>query len=313
MRSNPARLIVTAALAIPLALTAGCGSDSFKGGGDSGAGSVTVVSQKFTEAEVMTQLYKAVLEDAGYKVSTKNFTTRDIYVKALSSGDVQIAADYLSSMTEELNRRANGKDADPVASPDAEATVAKLDELGKDVGVEALDPAKAEDANGFAITTKVSDAKGITKLSDLTKLGSSITLAAASDCPDRPECALGLKSVYGVTVSKVEPLGFGSPETKDAVKKGEVDVGEVGTTDATLESNGLVLLEDDKNWQNAENLVPVVNSDWLKDNDKAAKALNKLSGTLTTDDLATLIGKVDTEREVPVDVATAYLKDKGLI
>ncbi len=74
MRSNPARLparlIVTAALAIPLALTAGCGSDSFKGGGDSGAGSVTVVSQKFTEAEVMTQLYKAVLEDAGYKVST---------------------------------------------------------------------------------------------------------------------------------------------------------------------------------------------------------------------------------------------------
>ena len=41
MRSNPARLIVTAALAIPLALTAGCGSDSFKGGGDSGAGSVS--------------------------------------------------------------------------------------------------------------------------------------------------------------------------------------------------------------------------------------------------------------------------------
>ena len=79
----------------------------------------------------MTELYKAVLEDAGYKVNTKNFTTRDIYIKALSSGDVQIAADYLSSMTEELNRRANGKDADPVASPDADATVAKLDELGK--------------------------------------------------------------------------------------------------------------------------------------------------------------------------------------
>ena len=54
-------------------------------------------------------------------------------------------------------------------------------------------------------------------------------------------------------------------------------------------------------------------SDWLKKNDKAAKALNELAGTLTTEDLATLIGKVDTVREVPVDVATAYLKDKGLI
>ena len=60
-------------------------------------------------------------------------------------------------------------------------------------------------------------------------------------------------------------------------------------------------------------LFPVVNSDWLKKNDKGAQALNKLSATLTTEDLATLIGKVDTEREVPVDVAKAYLKDKGLV
>ena len=83
MRSIPARLIVTAALALPLALTAGCGSDSFKGdsgssGSGSGSGSVTVVSQKFTEAEVITQLYQAVLEYAGYNRSTKNFTTLDI-------------------------------------------------------------------------------------------------------------------------------------------------------------------------------------------------------------------------------------------
>ena len=311
MRTNPTRFLAVVALAVPLALTAGCGSKGFEG--DKGSSSVTVVSQKFTEAEVMTELYKAVLDDAGYKVKTKNFTTRDIYIKALQQGDVQIAADYLSSMTEELNRRVNGKDADPVASPDPAATVDKLNELGKKDGLEALDPAKAEDANGFVVTKKVSDAKGITKLSDLTKLGTSIKLAAASDCPDRPECALGLKSVYGVTVSKVEPLGFGSPQTKDAVKKGEVDLGEVGTTDATLEDNGLVLLEDDKDWQNAENLVPVVNTDWLKKNTKAADALNKLSETLTTDDLATLIGKVDTQRELPADVATAYLKDKGLI
>ena len=58
-----------------------------------------------------------------------------------------------------------------------------------------------------------------------------------------------------------------------------------------------MVLEDDKDWQNAENLVPVVNSAWLKKNDKAAKALNELSATLTTDDLATLNGKVDGERE----------------
>jgi osmoprotectant transport system substrate-binding protein len=311
MRSTHSRFLV-ATIALPLALTAACGSSGFKGSSSSSSGSVTVVSQKFSEAEVMTELYKGVLEKAGYKVTTKNFTTRDIYVKALQQDKVQIAADYLSSMTETLNRDANGANAKPVASSDENATVAKLKELGAPKDLTALDPAKAEDANAFAVTKKFATDNSLTTLSDLGKLGKPVKLAAASDCPDRPECQLGLKSVYGIAVSKFEPLGFGSPQTKDALKKGEVDLGEVGTTDATLDTFGLVILQDDKGWQNAENLVPVVNSTWLKKNSKAATALNKLSATLTTDDLATLIGQVDTERKLPADVAAAYLKDKGL-
>lgn len=311
MRSTHARFLTAIALTLPLALTAACGSSGFKSS-SSGAGSVTVVSQKFTEAEVMTELYKGVLEKAGYNVTTRNFTTRDIYVKALQQNKVQIAADYLSSMTETLNRDANGANAKPVASSDENATVAKLKELGAPKNLTALDPAKAQDANAFAVTKDFASAHSLTSLSDLGKLGKPVKLAAASDCPQRPECQLGLKSVYNIAVSKFEPLGFGSPQTKDAIKKGEVDLGEVGTTDATLGTFGLVILKDDKGWQNAENLVPVVNSTWLKKNAKAATALNKLSATLTTQDLATLIGQVDTDRKLPADVAATYLKDKGL-
>jgi osmoprotectant transport system substrate-binding protein len=76
---------------------------------------------------------------------------------------------------------------------------------------------------------------------------------------------------------------------------------------------GVVVLQDDKNWQNAENLVPVVNSAWLKKNPKAKAALNKLSGVLTTDDLKELNAKVDQERQEASQVAEDYLKEKGLI
>ncbi len=51
-----------------------------------------------------------------------------------------------------------------------------------------------------------------------------------------------------------------------------------------LDAAGIVVLEDDKQLQNAENLVPIVNSAWIKDNPKAADALNKLSEELTTGD-----------------------------
>jgi osmoprotectant transport system substrate-binding protein len=74
-----------------------------------------------------------------------------------------------------------------------------------------------------------------------------------------------------------------------------------------------VILTDDKNWQNAENLVPVVNSKWLKAHPKAAGALNKLSDVLTTDDLKAMNAKVDAERQQESDVARAYLKEKGLL
>jgi osmoprotectant transport system substrate-binding protein len=304
MLHSLARSIQIALVALALMLTAACGG---------GGGKVVIVGQKFTEADIMTQLYKAVLDDAGYDTSVKNLGARDIYLTPLSKGDVTISADYLSSMTEALNRKANGDDAPKVASADAQATVAELNKLAKKDGLTALEPAKAEDANAFAVTKAFAQEHNLSTLSDLGASGLSVKLGGNSDCPQRADCQKGLEDTYGIKVSGFEPTGFGSQATKDDLVKGVTQIGSVGTTDATLESLGLVILDDDKQVQNAENLVPIVNSDWLKDNEKAKKALDKLSAVLTTEDLTTLIGKVDLDREKAADVAKAYLKDKGLI
>ena len=75
---------------------------------------------------------------------------------------------------------------------------------------------------------------------------------------------------------------------------------------------GLVLLEDDKALQLADNLVPIVNAESAGD-DAIAEALNALADVLTTDDLATLNAQVDAERQQAADVALAYLEEQGLI
>jgi osmoprotectant transport system substrate-binding protein len=304
MLHSLARSILIALVALALMLTAACGG---------GGAKVVIVGQKFTEADIMTQLYKAVLDDAGYDTSVKNLGARDIYLNPLSKGDVTISADYLSSMTEALNRKANGDSAAKVASADAQATLAELNKLAKTDGLTALEPAKAQDANAFAVTKAFAQEHNLRTLSDLGASGLSVKLGGNSDCPQRADCQKGLEDTYGIKVSGFEPTGFGSQATKDDLAKGVTQIGSVGTTDATLESLGLVILDDDKHLQNAENLVPIVNSDWLKDNEKAKKALDKLSAVLTTEDLTTLIGKVDLDREKAADVAKAYLKDKGLI
>jgi osmoprotectant transport system substrate-binding protein len=305
MKHSLARRFLTALVAVPLMFTAACGGD--------GGGKVVIVGQKFTEADIMTQLYKAVLDDAGFDTQVKNLGARDIYLGPLSKGDVTISADYLSSMTEALNRKQNGDDAEKVASSDADATLDELNKLADKEGLTALEPAKAEDANAFAVTKEFAETNNLTTLSDLGASGLSVKLGGNSDCPQRADCQKGLEDTYGIKVSGFEPTGFGSQATKDDLTNGVTQIGSVGTTDATLDKLGLVILEDDKHLQNAENLVPIVNSDWLKDHEDAKKALDKLSNVLTTEDLTTLIGKVDLDREKAADVAEEYLKDKGLI
>jgi osmoprotectant transport system substrate-binding protein len=305
-RSRASRVGLLAAAAL-LLLTAACG------GSGSSEGKVVIVGQSFDEADVMTQLYRGVLEDAGFDTEVKKLGARDLYLGPLSKGDVMVSADYLSSMTEALNRKQNGDDAPKVASADVEATLAKLTDLAAKEGLTPLTPARAEDANAFAVTKAFAEQQHLSTLSDLGALGQPMRLGGNSDCPDRADCQKGLETVYGIRISKFEPTGFDSPATKDDLVKGVTDIGSVGTTDPTLEEQGLVILEDDKHLQNAENLVPIVNTKWLHEHPKARQALNALSEKLTTEDLTALLRKVSVEHQRAEDVADDYLKAKGLV
>src|SRR5512139_1348035 len=319
-RKTRVRRMLAAVAVGPLLLVAACGNggdDALQNGsggsGGGGGGEVVIAYQDYTEMSVMAEMYAALLKDAGYQPTLKGVGDRAIYAGELESGKVDLAPEYVSSMTEYLNRDINGPDAKPVASPDVVETMKQLEDLGGQKGMTPLEPAEAEDANAFAVTQEFSDKNDVTTLSDLGGLGEPVALAAASDCPDRPDCKLGLESVYGVKISKFEPLGFGTPQTKSALTDGEVQVGQVGTSDGQIDQLKLVVLEDDKNWQNAENLVPVLSTKFLDENPEVEKALNQLSDVLTTDDLKTLNAKVDAERQLPADVAAEYLKEKGLL
>lgn len=302
----------------PLVLMAACGSsshDTFSKdtGKPGGGGQVVIAGQNYTEMKIMSAMYAALLEKAGYSTTVKEVSTRDLYAPSLSSGKVDVVADYASSMTEYLNLAINGPNAKPVSSPDINVTMKELTKLGKQKNITPLKPAQAQDANAFAVTKKFSQDNNVTTTSQLAALGKPVSLAAASDCPTREDCKLGLQKVYGLKITKFEPLGFGTVQTKDALKSGEVTLGQVGTSDGSLDTYGLVVLKDDKHLQNAENLVPVVNTGFLKAHPDIRGVLDKLSAVLTTDDLKTLNAKVDVQRELPDAVAKQYLKEKGLL
>jgi osmoprotectant transport system substrate-binding protein len=314
--------VTTATLIGTLAACGGDNGDSLEGSdtsgtpatsGDTDKGSVTVGGQNFTEELVLTAIYQQVLENAGYDVTVKTVTTRDIYIPSLESGDVDIVPDYLAGITDFLQATDNGENAPIVSSNDVDKTLAALKKLAEPHGISVLQPSSATDQNAFFVTKDFADQNSLTTLSDYAALKQPIKLGAPSDCKGRPDCEGGLSDVYGFDITKLVPLDFASAQVKDAVKNGDVNMGETGTTDGTLDALGLTLLEDDQGIQPAQNLTPVVNTDFLDAHSDITDLLDPVSQALTTEDLASLNLKVDADREKPADVANQWLTEKGLI
>jgi osmoprotectant transport system substrate-binding protein len=288
------------------------GSESETADGSGGGGEITVGGADFTEMLIMQEMYAAVLEDAGYTVDIRSVGQREVYAPSLESGEIDVVPEYAATMAEYLNREANGPDAEPIATSDAQETVEAMRPLAEERGLTVLEPSPAVDANGFYVTQEFAEANDLETLSDLGELGQPVTIAAGDECTERPFCAIGLTETYGIQVAGVTGDDFGSATGKQKVVDGEAQLGLTGTTDGTLEGLGLVVLEDDQNLQAADNLVPIVNTEQAGD-PEIAEVLNTLSEVLTTEDLAEMNGKVDGERQQAADVAREYLEEKGLI
>jgi osmoprotectant transport system substrate-binding protein len=273
-------------------------------------GSITLAGQNFPEATLVASMYEQLLEDAGYTVETKLVDSRDAYMPTFP-GDVDIVPEYVGGIVNFLNTQANGAEAEPFEAGDGEQLASDGASLLEDAGIELLDISPATDTNAFFVTQEFSDAEGVTTLSDLE--GQSVTLAAAPDCEGRLDCEGGLSDEYGIDITKVLGLGYASDQTYQSVLDGESELGETSTTDGTLESQGLVILEDDKQIQPAQNLVPAVSADFLADNPDVADILNPLMAALTTEGLTELNGRMAVDREKPEDVAAAFLSDQGLL
>ncbi|MFJ3584852.1 ABC transporter substrate-binding protein [Streptomyces sp. NPDC090127] len=310
----------TAALTVSLAA---CGGDSLeqgKAGGSGGSsggakGSLVVGAAAFTESKVLAELYAQVLNDAGYDATITTVKNRELYEPSLEKGEIDVVPEYAATIAEFLNAKANGPKAaaeKPVASGDATATVEALKKLAEPRGLKVLAVGQAVDQNAFAVSKEFAEKNKLKTLSDLGAAKLKVKIAAGDECAIRPFCAPGLKKTYGIDVTGIDPKGVGTPQAKQAVKDGVDQLVLTTTTDATIESFGLVFLDDDKKLQNADNVLPVVNA---KDagSPEIAAALDKITKVLTTADLAELNRKVDAERAKPADVAKTYLESKGLV
>ena len=203
-------------------------------GVSSGSGRIVVAAANFGENQILANLYVIALKAAGFDASVKPVTNREVYEPALERDQVDVVPEYAGTLTEFLNKKANGPNAAAKATGDLDATVTALKELATAKGLTVLTPSPAADQNAFAVTKAFATANGLTKLSDLKKVTTSLVLGGPPECPTRPFCEPGLVKTYGLTFSSFTSLDAGGPLTKTALKQGKVQVGLVFSSDGSL-------------------------------------------------------------------------------
>lgn len=283
--------LLAAVLIVGVTSLAACGGDD-DDGGDVPEG-IRVAAFDFAESELLAEIYAQSLESHGLVVDRLGaIGPREIVAPALQAGEIDVVPEYLGTAADHYG--ADGQD------------LASLRTAVEALGLEALEPAEAADVNVFVVTAETARAEGLARLSDLTGFAPTARFGGPVECPERPLCLLGLRDTYGLEFAEFVPQGS-LVLTADALRRGEIDVGLMFSTSASLDEEDFVVLVDDRGLQPAENVVPLVRSVVLEDPGLAVgDALDEVSAALTTDDLRALNRRV--ERGEPLeDVAASWL------
>jgi osmoprotectant transport system substrate-binding protein len=296
---------VATALAATLAVSA-CGSSDplaeDKPSGSASAGSITIGSANFPESQLLAEIYAQTLEAKGVTVTRKfDLGSREKYMDGLKDGSIDLIPEYTGTLLQFLNKQAKETDADEVYT-------ALQKELPSNLTV--LDKAEAEDKDAIVVTKETADKWKLKSIEDLVPHCGEVTFGGPPEIQQRPDGIPGFKATYNCTFKGFSALEPGAITTK-ALLDGTVQAADIFTTDASIEANNLVVLEDPKSNFAAQNVVPLINKDKVNDTVKAA--LNAVSAKLDTKALQELNTALDApDKPEYSDVAKDWLSKAGL-
>ncbi len=303
---------VAAGLAAALALTA-CGSSSdplassssaaatsaaASGSGSAAAGGPIVIgSADFAESALLANIYAEALKAKGVEVSTNlNIGSREVYLKALQDGSISLLPEYTGNLLQYFDPTATVSAPDEVFAALVKATPA---------GLTVLDKSPAEDKDAVVVTKETADANNLKSIADLAPVAAEFILGGPSEWETRQTGVPGLKEKYGLTFKEFKVLDAGGPLTLGALTGGQIQAGNLFTTDSNIPAENLVVLEDPENLFPAQNIVPLIST--AVATPEVTDALNAVSAKLDTAMLTDLVSQVTVDKTDSVQVAQEWV------
>jgi osmoprotectant transport system substrate-binding protein len=301
----------SAALAgLALALTAcGGGGDPLSSGSGQTSGAaapndtVVVGSANFVESQILAEIYAQALSAKGVTVEKRlNIGSREAYIPALQDGSIDLIPEYSGVLLQYFDKAADE------TAPDAVFTA--LQEALPD-NLAVLDKSAAEDKDAIVVTRETATQLNAKSIADLAPQCGNLVFGGPPEFQTRPDGIPGIQKTYNCSFKEFRSLDAGGPLTVAALKNGDVQAADLFTTDASIETNDFVVLDDPSNNFAAQNILPLINK--AKASDAVKSTLNEIATKLTTQNLTALNAEAAGEaKPSPETVAKNWLSQNGL-
>jgi osmoprotectant transport system substrate-binding protein len=266
---------------------------------------VVVGSTNFAEQLILANIYAEVLEDRGIEVEKRlNLGSREIVYPALTSGEIDILPEYTGALLAHLS------EGGEIPARKSDEVAAKLREALPE-SLELLEPADAQNKDTLVVRAETAEQYDLKTFSDLAPVAGDMIVGGPPEMKTRRVGLDGLKDFYGIEFAQFRSLDAGGPVTTGALENGDIDVARMFTTQGVIDARGWVVLEDDKELNPAQNLVPVARAEVL--NDTIRSALNEISANLTNKGLQRMNRAVGVDKREPEDVAREWVREHGLV
>ncbi|MFL6334680.1 MAG: glycine betaine ABC transporter substrate-binding protein [Pyrinomonadaceae bacterium] len=265
---------------------------------------VRVGSKDFTESVILAEIYAQGLEARGLKVERRYELGGNLAHDALVAGEVDAYPEYTGTSLMSILKHP------PLTDARAVYELVKSDYASR-FDVEVGPPLGFEDT--FAVLVRSTDARrlNLKNISDVTSHAPRMRAGFGQDFMSRPDGYAGFARAYGLQFD-------GRPREMDlslsyrALAEGQVDVIAGNSTDGMIATLGLTQLEDDRHYFPPYEAVLLLRRDALERLPAAREVLQKLAGSISTEEMRRLNYEVDGNKRPAADVVREWRRAKGL-
>lgn len=288
-------------------ILSGCSLPFLGGTGDKN--SVKIGMQNTSESQIIGHIDRLMIEHEAKKDNVNenniqminNLGSSTVTFNAMNTGDANISSTRYTGtdLTGALNM-------DPITDPDKALKVVRK-AFDEDYNQKWYGSYGFENTYAMMVTKETAEKYNLKKVSDMKNVADKLEAGVDSSWMKRPGDGYpAFKEKYGFDFKRTRPMQIGL--VYDALNTGKMDVVLGYTTDGRIASYDLVVLEDDLRFFPPYDASPLVTEELIKEKPYVDRAMKKLEGKISTEQMQKLNYEADNNLKEPAVVAEEFLK-----